>query len=65
MAVHYADCSLGAVTIEEREEMKRCLVILFPYFVIQFVLEHPWPFIIFCMVWIVIAMARKKYWHED
>jgi hypothetical protein len=41
------------------------LAILFPYFVVEFIFEHRWPFIIFGGICLILVMVQKKYWHND
>jgi energy-coupling factor transporter transmembrane protein EcfT len=45
--------------------MRTCLAVLFPYFIIQFVFEHPWPFMIFGGIFLLVVMVQKKCWHDD
>jgi hypothetical protein len=40
--------------------MRTYLAVLFPYLVIEFVFEHPWPFIVLAGIWLVAALAQKK-----
>jgi hypothetical protein len=38
--------------------MKTFFAVSFPYFIVKFVLQHPWPFIMVAGICLVVALAR-------